>query len=311
MGNNNKTISGRDIKSQLALFKRELISSQTPEERACYEAEIQDKKRREEIKRENLVCLCRLLAAYKQNSGIYINNFFRGRDFKTYLEDKWDIFDEDACPFPDLATYNVFGDEAYSWQMVGALRKCEESGLAYYPINKSFVTYLTSFYEYLNASEPLEKDTVFYRGCTNLERNGVNGIVSVTSNYRVAEQFSRGTILTITVPAGTRLIDISEVRRRVGCKSKKDFENEYLLPPCDYEITSIREGKKGREPNNFTGSTKFIELTVKPLDLLDEFLEAMESPPQEYDKIMNLYSKDYTYAIEYLRFYIADRKSVV
>ena len=47
---------------------------------------------------------------------------------------------------------------------------------------------LDKFAEVLELSEPLEYDTVFYRGCSTIERNGVNGVVSVTSDFKIAEQ---------------------------------------------------------------------------------------------------------------------------
>ena len=67
-----------------------------------------------------------------------------------------------------------------------------------------------------------------------------------------------------------------------------------MLPPCSYEIISEKEVKKGREPNNLTGKTKKIEIKVKPLDLLEEFLNVMKNPPEEYE-FVHLNQEPYSY----------------
>ena len=60
----------------------------------------------------------------------------------------------------------------------------------------------------------------------------VNGIVSTTSDYKIAEQFSRGTILKIHVPKGTKYIDVASIRPENSQYKRKriELEKEFLLP---------------------------------------------------------------------------------
>ncbi len=164
--------------------------------------------------------------------------------------------------------------------------------IAYYPINPAFMRCIINLSEAFDFAPPLEEDTILYRGCTTLERNGVAGIVSTTTDFKIAEQFSRGTILTIHVPAGTRCINIKSIRPKD--QRKKDYENEVLLPPCSYEIINEKEVAKGREPNNLTGKTKKLEIKVKSLDLLEEFYDTMKNPPTEYE-FVHLNQELYSY----------------
>ncbi len=88
---------------------------------------------------------------------------------------------------------------------------------------------------------------------------------------------------------------------------QKSFEQEFLLPPCEYEIISSREIKPGNEPNNHTGKTRLLEITVKPLNLLEEFLKVMENPPEEYLQIRYMQDKVYEEALKLLRNYINNK----
>lgn len=244
------------------------------------------------------------LSAYKQNSGIFVNNFFRKRDYETYCKDKFHSFDFD---FHGNILPNVFDDFAFSMSVVRYLKNLEESHIAYAPINRNYILYLINFASVLELTDPLEEDTIFYRGCSTIERNGVNGIVSVTSDKKIAEQFSRGTIMTIHVPKGTFNLNINAIRPRE--QRNKDFEQEFLLPPCEYEIISDRTVKSGREPNNHTGRTRLLEIKVKPLNLLNEFLKVMENPPEEYLPIIAVQEGEYEEALSLLKGYVAQKEN--
>lgn len=90
--------------------------------------------------------------------------------------------------------------------------------------------------------------------------------------------------------------------------TKKDKENEILLPPCKYEIISKKVVKKQHEPNNMSGTTTILEINVEPLDLLTEFLKVMESPVQEYiDMVMYAQKDDYEEGMLLLKNYIKNR----
>lgn len=254
-----------------------------------------------ELNRRNRM-LYTFLAGYKQNSGIFINNFFRNRDYQTYCEDKFESFDFDVSG----SLPNLFDDIEMSMAMVDYLGKLEDNEMAYYPITPEYIAYLIAFAEVLDILEPTKEDMVVYRGCSTLERNGVNGVVSTTTDRKIAEQFSRGTILTIHVPKGTKCLNVKRIRPRE--QQKHDYENEILLPPCDFEIISEREVEPGNEPNNHKDKTKLIELVVNPLDLLEEFLKRLDNPPQEYIPIQNIQGRTYSGSVEMLRSYIENRE---
>lgn len=248
--------------------------------------------RLEDIKPE----LYDFLAGYKHNSGIFINNFFRKRDFKFYEEDKFEIFDFDVSGIIP----NVFDRPDFSMYMVQYLMKLEDNEIAYFPITTGFIEKLKVFSDALDYAPRIKEPITLYRGCSTIERNGVNGIVSTTTSYEIAKQFSRGTLLEIHVPEGTRCLDVKAIRPEE--QKKEDKENEILLPPCSYEIISERVVKKNGEPNNRQNFTTILEINVKTLDVLTEFLAAMENPVQEYiDKVLYVQRNEYEKAMLLLK----------
>ena len=300
---NTKNGATPDWKSALAGLKADMIRNLPEEEKKAYQKEQQqaviNRKRLDELK----PALYRFLAGYKQNSGIFVNNFFRKRSFDLYVKDKFHSFDFDVSGILP----NIFDDVAFSMEMVGYLRRLEEFEIAYCPINTGFIRELEVFSDALEYAPRIEYPTILYRGCSTIERNGVNGIVSTTTDYDIAKQFSRGTVLEIHVPAGTKCLDVKSIRPKE--QRKKDKEKEILLPPCEYTVISKRVVKKQGEPNNMHPTTTILEISVQPLDLLEEFLKVMQNPVQEYiDKVMYAQREDYEEATELLKYYIRKRK---
>lgn len=294
--------TNQDWKKQLSSIKSDMIENMSEEEKAAYQREQQDKAiRRKKLNRLKPE-LYEFLSGYKHNSGIFINNFFRRRNFKLYEEDKFHGFEFDVSGIIP----NIFDNPAFSLQMVRYLWTLEENGIAFFPININTIKKLKVFSDALDCAPRIEFPTTLYRGCSTIDRNGVNGIVSTTTNIEVAKQFSRGTILIIHVPAGTKCLDVKSIRPKE--QQKKDKENEILLPPCKYEIISKKVVKKQHEPNNMSGTTTILEINVEPLDLLTEFLKVMESPVQEYiDMVMYAQKDDYEEGMLLLKNYIKNR----
>ena len=292
-----------DWKSQLQNIKTDIVANLSEKEKQQMKREEQEKKnrRREYLKRQKM--LYEFLANYKQNSGIFINNFFRNRNYETYCKDKFHDFDfliGNIIP-------NDFENAVSSWSAVQYLGELEKMHIAYHPIDKYFIELLIAVSEVFDLLEPLDEDTILYRGCSTIERNGVDGLVSTTTDKVIAEQFSRGTILKIHAPKGSKNINIKSIRPYK--QQRKSTENEILLPPCSYQIISEIEKEKGREPNNWTGRTKYLEIKVTPLDLLEEFLKRMENPPEEYMPLMIAQKEDYHEAVQLLKNYIERRKT--
>lgn len=296
--------NNQDWRSQLAQLNQQMKDNMSEEEKKKMRQEEAEKRRRKQEVEKRKHALYEFLSGYKQNSGIFINNFFRNRDYKTYCADKFHIFDFD---FHGTIMPNVFDDMAFSLYMVRYLGQLEEAHIAYFPIETGYIKHLINFAEVLELVEPLESDTTFYRGCSTIERNGVSGLVSVTAKLEIAQQFSRGTVLTVHVPKGTPILNLNAIRPK--SQRNKDLEQEYLIPPFEYEILSSQEVKKGREPNNHTGRTKLLEIKVKPLDFLEEFLKAMENPPQEYFAILSNQEEAYEEALTLLKNYIRQKAS--
>lgn len=291
--------STQDWKSKLNSIKLDMLENMSEQEKKAYQRKQQNivinQKKLNALKPE----LYAFLAGYKQNSGIFVNNFFRKRGFKLYEEDKFHSFDFDISGIIP----NIFDDPVFSMYMVDYLRKLEEFGIAYFPITAGFIRKLKVFSDALDYAPRIECSTTLYRGCSTIERNGVNGIVSTTTNYEIAKQFSRGTLLEIHVPEGTKCLNVKSIRQKD--QRRKDKENEILLPPCNYEIISKKVVKKHHEPNNIHNNTTILEINVKPLDLLTEFLKVMENPVQEYiDKVMYEQKDNYEEALMLLKDFI-------
>ena len=190
----------QDWKAQLAGLKKEMINAMPENERAKMESDAKKIQENATEIRKRKTFLYKFLAGYKQNSGIFINNFFRDRSYEMYCQDKFHSFDFDI----NGIIPNIFDDPAFSVYMIEYLSKLEDSGIAYYPVGVDYITCLIALSEVFDLLSPLEQDTVVYRGCSTLERNGLNGVISTTTDKIIAEQFSRGTILKIHLPAGTK-----------------------------------------------------------------------------------------------------------
>ncbi len=292
-----------DWKSQLGQLKNELAAAMTPEEKQQQKLE-EDEKTNRIIKWNQIKSrVYEFLAGYKHNSGIFVNNFFRNRSYELYCEDKFHDFDFDVT---GIMPANLFDDMAMSMQMVQYLSKMEEIHNAYFPINASFIERLIALAEALDTLEPLQEDLLLYRGCSTIERNGVNGIVSTTTDKKITEQFSRGTILTINVPRGTKCLNVRSIRPKK--QQRDDFENEVLLPPCNYEIISSQvQNNSYGQPNNHNNKTLLLEIAVQPLDLLEEFLKRLENPPKEYVPVYQIQGRQYDEAVAILKNYITRR----
>lgn len=291
--------STQDWKSKLDFIKADMIESMSEYEKKEYQKKQQNRVINQQKLNALKPELYAFLAGYKHNSGIYINNFFRKRGFKLYEEDKFHSFDFDVSGIVP----NVFDNPTFSMHMVNYLRKLEEFGIAYFPINVEFIRKLKVFSDALDYAPRIEGSTTLYRGCSTIERNGVNGIVSTTSSYAIAKNFSRGTLLEIHVPEGTKCLNVKSIRQKD--QRRKDKENEILLPPCNYEIVSKKVVEKYHEPNNMNTNTTILEINVKPLDVLEEFLKIMENPIQEYiDKVMYAQKENYEEALVLLKDFI-------
>lgn len=302
-GQQSNSSRNQDWKAQLSSLKANIVANMSEEEKKDYQKEQKEKFVNQQRLNAIKPALYKFLAGYKHNSGIFINNFFRKRDFKLYEQDKFHDFDFDVSGIIP----NIFNDPDFSMYMVRYLRKLEESEIAYFPINTGFIRELKVFSDALDYAPRIEYPTILYRGCSTIERNGVNGVVSTTTNIEIAKQFSRGTLLVIHVPAGTKCLNVKSIRPKD--QQRKDKENEILLPPCDYEIVSKKVVKKEREPNNLSGTTTVLEINVKPLDLLTEFAKAMKDPVHEYiDKVMYAQKDDYDEAMLMLQEFISRRK---
>lgn len=289
-----------DWKSQLANISHDMYNSMSQEERLQLKKEKDEEIRRQQEFSKRQKELWKFLAGYKHNSGVFINNFFRKRDYETYCRDKFHCFDFIIGEI----TPNVFDDPVFSSRMVKYLSMLDHDfKCAYHPIIPDVVKSIINLAEVLDILPPYTEETILYRGCSTIERNGVNGIVSTTTDYKIAEQFSRGTILKIHVPVGCKHIDVKSIRPKN--QQGKDTENEVLLPPCSYEVISETIIKKGNEPNNLTGRTILLEIKVTSLDLLKEFLFVMENPPEEYLKTQM--DRKYEEALHILRDYV-DKK---
>lgn len=281
-----------DMKSQL-----DAIAQQMATEDPTYRKQKEERQKRINKNWRQLMELRQLLyefmRGYKINSGIFINNFLSGRNFTEYWEDCWDIFTIQV--FAQKNTFS-FGDSLYDraaeHQMSLFLHGLEKQQIAYHPIDCNYIRRLKVLDDAFKLHPPVEGiDTVLFRGCTSMERNGLNVIVSTTTDKQIALQFSRGTLLKIHIDEADEIpqINMAKIRPKKGNYHQKDFEKEILLPPCaldDYEIISTKvvpKGSMGNEPNNVKSTTTVIEVRIKRTrNILERFLESMNNPPKEY-----------------------------
>lgn len=238
------------------------------------------------------------MAGYKHNSGIYINNLLRGRNYDDYVEA---IFDSFTMDFFGGGMANDFGDIALSFTVVRRLGDLDKQKIAYYPFDYEMARQIIALDSLWRTLPKTDHPVTVYRGCNSIEKNGLNGVVSTTTDIRIARQFSRGTVICIHLPAGFPYLDVNSLRKY---KAKgKDRENEIIIPPCSYRITSKQVVEKKDEPNNIlSNNTLLIDAKVtEPLDLLAETLKVLRNPPEEYQKhYVAKYPEMHEYAMWYI-----------
>lgn len=325
----NKQRSGtrevKDWREQLADFKETLPGGDSKKSSANAEKKprpngqnnFQRKKDPQRLRQEIphnehmdfLVCFVyAFMAGYKQNSGIYVNNLLRGRNFKEYVEA---IFDAFTMDFFGTAMPNDFGDLERSFAVIHELDELSRQKIAYYQFDDFMAQQIIALDSLWRALPKTAEPVTVYRGCNSIEKNGLNGIVSTTTDIRIARQFSRGTVICAHLPAGFPFIDINSLRQ-YHIKGK-DKENEVIIPPCAYRITSKKFVEKRNEPNNiYSNKTLLIDATVTgPLDLLEETLKILKSPPEEYYQHYVATEPDmHAYAIHYIEEAIRRRGAI-
>ena len=256
MGNNNKYTSFEDGLREL---RKQLLDNMTDQEKKEYQLGIAKENKLikcdEFARRVEWLQNDSFIKKFIGNLGYSINNLFRGRNSFSRYE-------------------RLFG---------GATMYC--------PIDREYIEQLINISILMGLSEPLKEDTTFYRGCIDLKTNGLNGLVTVTSDYQSAEKYSEGTILAITLPKGTRLLNIGAIMPKNDRTEAMD--KEYLLPPCDIlGDVKITTKNKGKEPNNYRNTTQYIESNATPLDFLNEFYMAMEYLPNDYEAFIYMFRED-------------------
>lgn len=229
------------------------------------------------------------LMLFKQDSGFFINDFFRGLSEKQIINGQFNEFDYMTGDI-DFDQYGKPGLYLYT---IEELNKRKQNGQNYWNIDIYYMAELINFAEFMSEQESLKNEMVVYRGCNSLEIDGVDGLVSTTKDIGIAKQFNRGTILKIHLPKGMKIVDIDKVRP----KKSGDKEQEVLLPPCNFIIRSEKIINL-RGPNNHSGKTRMIEIDVQPKDLLREFAIRMVQPPDDY---MQHLKKDRKMLLKYVK----------
>ena len=205
MGNNNKNlITGANIATQLESYKQQLIANMSSEEleelypekkvKTWQEIEIERRKRK----------LLTFFKGFLYDSDLKINNFFRKRSLDSVSPNELRSYRMSL-----ISSGILIDQDVISWEV------------SYYLIDE-----LINLSVCMGLSKPLETDTIFYRGCSDIDSNGVNGVVAVTSDMNIAKKYSKGTILTIVVPKGTRMLDIGSIWQK--SKLEHGFEKTYI-----------------------------------------------------------------------------------
>lgn len=233
---------------------------------------------------KNLVNM--FLAAYKHDSAVTINSFMRHQSKSDQKRGQFHSFSEDLGGF---SWFTDFDNPGLALELIHFM-----DGLTYFPIDEQYIDMILNFGEFLGTQPETKEPMIVYRGCNDLDVDGVSGLVSASRKESVANQFDRGTILKIHMPKGMKYIDLDKAKSNKAKKSD-DREEEVILPPCSYEILSDKT-IASRNPNNISGKTRIVEISVKPKDFFREFLKAMENPPEDY-------YRDFGRDEEYIRAY--------
>ncbi len=238
------------------------------------------------------------LAGFKQDSAFFINNFLRKHTPEQYKKGEFHAFDFVTGGLDDWENSKL------TYQVLRYMSQAKQY-INYWPIQPGYMQRVISFATYMSEQPPLSDPMVVYRGCNDLDVDGVNGLVSTSTDKKIAEQFNRGVLLKINLPKGMKVVRVDKLNPN---RKSKDIEHEIILPPCSYIVKSQEETNlKG--PNNHTGKTKVFEIDVQPKDLLRELALVMDNPIQDYmDEVSMIGNNDeYRTAFMYLLIMLEQR----
>lgn len=161
--------------------------------------------------------------------------------------------------------------------------------LNHMPITTAFIKYLIEIDEMFRLSKLWTKKAEIYRGSVSIRSLDMTSLNSWSEDREIAWKFTYGSNLYTTIPSGFPYIIINDTQPDNYCNSQ---ENEYLLPPCDFEVLKSTRGFH-RGSNDGLGSYD-AEVILRPRNLAKVFLERMKNPPKDYPKAF-LTDPDYEY----------------
>lgn len=226
---------------------------------------------------EKLLAANSLLFCYCQNSTVTVNNMLWGAARDVYSP----YFDPDKPPNECLI----------SWKRLRRrVEKTIKKGGIYFlnwlypPISLGYVKDIIEIDEVFRASKAYSGPQTVYRGTVAEENLDLNCLVSTTTDFDVAGAFCKGSILKMELPAGFPRIDMTAVSsyRPNGLYGYYSYENEILLPPCDFEVFERTRGSRGDLFPNL--ETDILTVRLTPKNLAKTLLENIENLPKGYSQ---------------------------
>lgn len=281
--------------------------SKTPEELELEKIQMQEQSDKWMYVNGIKQMVYRFLEGYKQNPGIFVNNFLAGKSFEEYMDTKLgttglELNESDNPSSIDIASKAIsyFGNYQTLMDVAKKLYEREQAKVAYYPITFEYMRWLIAFAECMELMPPIE---FIKRESHNpqialmyVPDGSVSEVSSAYSCFTNPYKKTAKSVISFEQEESIHGLVLNNIRPK---KTRKNIpqESEIILPPFTYE--KIR---------NVWDSNESI-VSMKQLDLLRVFYERMQNPPAEY---MQAYGQDeceYNEAMAYLKAYLDNHQT--
>lgn len=244
----------------------------------------------------------RFLEGYKQNSGIFVNNFLAGRSFEEYMDTRFGPTGLELNVSENLASLDTtshaisfFGNAQTLMDVAKKLYEMEQGKIAYFPITLEYIKWLIAFAECVELMPPtqfLKRESHNPQIALMYAPDGsINEVSSAYAYFTNPYRKTAKTVISFEQEESIHGLVLNNIRPK---KSRKNIlgESEIILPPFTYE--KIR---------NVWDRNEYV-VSMKQLDLLRAFYEKMQNPPAEYMQVHASMKAEYDEAMAYLKTYL-------
>jgi hypothetical protein len=153
-----------------------------------------------------------------------------------------------------------------------------------YIVNETFIRMLKQFDNLIERQPKLTKPLTVFRGCRQLQKRPLKGIICTSKNIDVAKKRATENLLEITVPGGEKIYDVNAQSVQYRTENEFRYEQEVLIPAPKYKVTDEQPNKiKGYYCNKLVPQ---VSVEARPGKLTAQLFNVMQDPDNRYRELL-------------------------